>query len=75
MREKKLNFRFHDPNSEARTAEYILELFFEVDREKVERAVQAADFDDPELSDAGLVDFEDSEPTGKETEKGSILSL
>lgn len=42
MREKKLNFRFHDPNSEARTAEYILELFFEVDREKVETAVQQA---------------------------------
>lgn len=42
MREKKLNFRFHDPNSEARTTEYILELFFEVDREKVETAVQQA---------------------------------
>lgn len=74
MREKKLNFRFHDPNSEARTAEYILELFFEVDREKVERAVQAADFDDPELSDAGLADFEDDKPA-EEAEEGSILSL
>lgn len=48
MREKKLNFRFHDPNSEARTANYILELFFEVDREKVETAVQqtAAGFEE-----------------------------
>lgn len=75
MREKKLNFRFHDPNSEADTAEYILKLFFEVDREKVERAIQTADFDDPELSDAGLADFEDGEPATKETEEGSILSL
>lgn len=74
MREKKLNFRFHDPNSESRTAEYILELFFEVDREKVERAIQAADFDDPELSDAGLADFEDGKPA-EEAEEGSILSL
>lgn len=75
LREKKLNFRFHDPNSEARTAEYILELFFEVDREKVEMAIQAADFDDPELFDAGLADFEDGKPAAKETEEGSILSL
>lgn len=74
MREKKLNFRFHDPNSEVKTAEYILELFFEVDREKVERAIQATDFDDPELSDAGLADFEDGKPA-EEAEEGSILSL
>lgn len=48
MREKKLNFRFHDPNSEAQTADYILELFFEVDREKVETAVHqvAAGFEE-----------------------------
>lgn len=54
MREKKLNFRFHDPNSEARTAEYILELFFEVDREKVKTAVQqaAAGFEESGEEDA-----------------------
>lgn len=52
-----------------------MELFFEVDREKVEKAIQAADFDDPKLSDTGLADFEDSEPAAKETEEGSILSL
>ncbi|WP_369298635.1 hypothetical protein [uncultured Neglectibacter sp.] len=65
MREKKLNFRFHDPNSEARIAEYILELFFEVDREKVEQAIQAADFDD----------LEDCEAANEESKEDPTLAL
>lgn len=85
MREKKLNFRFHDPNSEADTAEYILKLFLEVDKGKVEQAIQAADFkdqafdpsdfNDPELPAADLSDFKDDEPAAGDPEEGLNLSL
>lgn len=39
---KKLNYRFHDPNPPEVTAEYILKVFIEVNKPKVERAVREA---------------------------------
>lgn len=38
----KLNYRFHNPNSEADTAEYILRVFVEANMGKAEQAIQAA---------------------------------
>ena len=42
MKERKLNYRFHDPNPAAVTADYILKLFIEADVRKVEAAIQKA---------------------------------
>lgn len=39
---KKLNYRFHDPNPPEVAAEYILKVFIEVNKPKVERAVREA---------------------------------
>lgn len=41
-RNKKLNYRFHDPNPPEVAAEYILKVFIEVNKPKVERAVREA---------------------------------
>lgn len=38
----KLNYRFHNPNTAAVTADYILKIFLEADTAKVEKALQAA---------------------------------
>jgi peptidyl-tRNA hydrolase len=37
-----MNFRFHNPNTAEATAEYILKIFIEANKEKVEQAIQAA---------------------------------
>ena len=42
MKERKLNYRFHNPNPTAATADYLLKIFMEVNQEKVQLAVQAA---------------------------------
>lgn len=42
MRERKLNYRFHDPNPAAVTADYILKIFIEANAGKVEAAIQKA---------------------------------
>ncbi len=42
MQKRKLNYRFHDPNPAAETADYLLKLFLEVNQEKVRLAMQAA---------------------------------
>lgn len=42
MKERKLNYRFHNPNPTAATADYLLKTFMEVNQEKVQLAVQAA---------------------------------
>lgn len=42
MKKEKLNYRFHNPNPDNQTASYILKVFIEADREKVEEAVQQA---------------------------------
>lgn len=42
MKERKLNYRFHDPNPAAVTADYILKIFIEANVGKVEAAIQKA---------------------------------
>ena len=42
MKKCKLNYRFHDPNPAAVTADYILKIFIEADAGKVEAAIQNA---------------------------------
>lgn len=42
MKERRLNYRFHDPNPEAVTAGYILKLFIEANAGKVERVIREA---------------------------------
>lgn len=42
VKERKLNYRFHDPNPTAVTADYILKIFIEANVGKVEAAMQKA---------------------------------
>jgi hypothetical protein len=42
VKTRKLNYRFHDPNPAAVTANYILKLFIEANTGKVEAAIQEA---------------------------------
>ena len=42
MQKRKLNYRFHNPNSVAATPDYILKILIDANSEKVERAIQAA---------------------------------
>lgn len=44
MQKRKLNYRFHNPNSVAATADYILKILIDANAEKAERALlDAAD--------------------------------
>lgn len=40
MKERKLNYRFHNPNTAAVTADYLLKILMESNAEKVEKAMQ-----------------------------------
>lgn len=42
VKERKLNYRFHNPNAAAVTIDYILKVFIEANTEKVEAAIRAA---------------------------------
>ena len=42
MKERKLNYRIHDPNPAAVTADYILKILIEANAGKVEAAIQNA---------------------------------
>ena len=42
MKKRKLNYRMHNPNTAAATADYILKIFIEANAGKVEKAIQAA---------------------------------
>ena len=42
MKKKKLNYRFHNPNTAEATADILLKVFIEVNSKKVEKAVQEA---------------------------------
>ena len=42
MQKRKLNYRFHNPNPLAATADYILKILIEVNSEKAERAIRDA---------------------------------
>lgn len=39
MKKCKLNYRFHNPNTPEKTADYIVKLFVEVNENKVKRAL------------------------------------
>lgn len=40
MKQRKLNYRFHNPNTAAKTADYILKIMIEANEKKVEKAIQ-----------------------------------
>ncbi len=42
MKERKLNYRFHNPNTAVVTADYLLKILIESNAEKVEKAMQDA---------------------------------
>ena len=42
MKQKKLNYRFHNPNSAEDTANYLFEILIEANVGKVERAMEEA---------------------------------
>lgn len=42
MKQRKLNYRFHNPNPEAATADYILKILIEANAGKVEQILQEA---------------------------------
>ena len=42
MQKRKLNYRFHNPNTVAATADYILKILIDANSEKVEKAIHAA---------------------------------
>ena len=42
VKKRKLNYRFHNPNPAAATADYILKILLEANQEKVQSAIQAA---------------------------------
>lgn len=42
MKKRKLNYRFHNPNPTAATADYLLKIFMEANQEKIQLAIQAA---------------------------------
>jgi hypothetical protein len=42
VKKRKLNYRFHNPNPAAATADYILKILIEANSQKVEKAIQKA---------------------------------
>ena len=40
MKQRKLNYRFHNPNSAEDTANYLVKILIEVNATKVERAIE-----------------------------------
>lgn len=42
MKKKKLNYRFHNPNTVEETADFLLKIFIEANAGKVERAIREA---------------------------------
>ena len=42
MKTRKLNYRFHNPNTVDATAEYILKVLIDVNKKKVDQAIEKA---------------------------------
>ncbi len=42
MKQDKLNFRFHNPNTPEETADFLLKICMEANKGKVERAIRSA---------------------------------
>lgn len=56
MKKRKLNYRFHDPNTMELTAEYLLKVLVEANAQKVEQAIQrSVDFQNPQEQQEYLV--------------------
>lgn len=57
VQKRKLNYRFHNPNTVKETADYILKVFMEANMGKVERAIREAaerqDFESAHREEAG----------------------
>ena len=52
VKKRKLNYRFHNPNPAAASAEYILKVFMEVNQGKVEQAIRDAANQLPEVAES-----------------------
>lgn len=52
MKKRKLNYRFHNPNPAAASADYILGVFVEVNQRKVEQAIRNATNPLPEVAES-----------------------
>ena len=48
MKKRKLNYRFHNPNTAEVTADYLLKILIEANASKVEQAIQEAANEIPE---------------------------
>ena len=48
MKKRKLNYRFHNPNTAEVTADYLLKILIEANASKVEQAIQEAADELPE---------------------------
>ena len=48
MKKRKLNYRFHNPNTAEVTADYLLKILIEANASKVEQAIQEAANELPE---------------------------
>lgn len=55
MKKKKLNYRFHNPNTAEATADILLKIFIEANSKKVEKAVQEATEELTEDSECGVM--------------------
>ena len=42
MKKRKLNYRFHNPNTAEVTADYLVKILIEANSEKVEKAIEIA---------------------------------
>lgn len=52
MKQCKLNYRFHNPNLEATTADYILKILIQSNAGKVEQAIQMANLSNNQNKEA-----------------------
>ena len=54
MKKKKLNYRFHNPNTAEATADILLKVFIEANSKKVEKDVQEAAEQSPEARECNV---------------------
>lgn len=58
MKQRKLNYRFHNPNPEAASADYILKILIEANTGKVEQVIQETA---NQLNNQDYQDYQDKE--------------
>ena len=59
MKQKKLNYRFHNPNTAEMSAEYLTRLFIESGEKKVEMAINEAASQTPEEPEKNILQSSD----------------